>query len=102
MNRHPDSRYGPHREADAPNAMPLLTGQGFAIDRTSCARPEAMTAQREAINTRAAAESAEFSTWRVGAYYGRTVPPESIRCRSCGYPAWDLVAGVCGACRRTP
>jgi hypothetical protein len=96
------SKYGPHSEATAPNAMPVLQGRGFVIDRTSCARPEAMMAQREAINARAASESADYSVWRVGAYYGKTVPPESIRCRACGYPAWDLVAGVCGACRRRP
>lgn len=96
MDTELNSRYGPHAEADAPNAMRWRDGSVKNAEITLIALSDAAIAQRRAINTLAASEPAQLSRARVAAYYGH----EADRCLSCGYIAWDLVAGVCGACRR--
>lgn len=91
-----DSRYGPHSEADAPNAMKWRDGSVKNAEVTLIGLAPQAIAQRVAINTMAAAEPEQKSRARVAAMYGH----EADRCTACGYIAWDLVAGVCGACRR--
>lgn len=95
MDTQVNSRYGQHREADAPQAMPGLDRRVPEV----LAIPPALRAQRRQVNAIAAAEPADLAAARVAAYYGR-LPGEAQRCTACGYIAWDLVAGVCGACRR--
>lgn len=91
MDTADNSRYGPHREADAPQGQPGLDRRVPEV----MAIPEPIRRQREAINAIAAAEDADVSDARVTGHYR-----EAQRCTACGYPAWNMVAGVCGACRR--
>jgi hypothetical protein len=98
MDTQLNSRYGPHSEATAPNAMRWRDGSRKNAEVQVIALPPATVAQRRAINDLAHSEPEQLTRARVRAHYGH----EADRCIRCGYVAWDLIAGVCGACRRTP
>lgn len=90
MDSDANARYGPHSEATAPQVQPGLDRRVPEV----VAIPDAIRAQRRRVNDVAASQSAEQVRDQVAAHYSGKV------CQLCHYPAWNLVAGVCGACRR--